>query len=134
MALADVWGDDTPELLFVAAHPDYPMGRSLLTIVTCENAQAVTLFQADWDFLATAGLDYTVYLAEDGTLWADNSYVSTRRVYEPRSFTETADGLTMADAASLPAPAQLLLSNQEEVETAMSVDEALAYLQEMGGV
>ena len=134
VALADVWGDGTPELLFVAAHPDYPMGESFLTIVTCENGQAVTLLQESWDFLAGSGLRYTVFLAEDGTLWADTNYYSSRLVEEPRSFTETADGLTMADAASLPTPAQALLSNQSEAEAAMSVDEALAYLQEMCSV
>ena len=74
-----------------------------------------------------------MFLAEDGTLWADASYSSSHLVEEPRALTESADGLTMGAAETLPAPAQLLLSNQEEAEAAMTVDEATALLGENGG-
>ena len=133
VALADVWGDGTPELLFVAADPDLPWSESFLTVVTCQNGQAATLLQANWDFYAGSGLRYTVFLAEDGTLWADASYSSSHLVEEPRAFTESADGLTMGAAETLPAPVQFLLSNQEEAEAAMTVDEATAFLGESGG-
>lgn len=133
VALADVWGDGTPELLFVAADPDLPWSESFLTVVTCQNGQAATLLQANWDFYAGSGLRYTVFLAEDGTLWADASYSSSHLVEEPRAFTESADGLTMGAAETLPASAQLLLSNQEEAEAAMTVDEATTFLRESGG-
>ena len=66
-------------------------------------------------------------------VWADASYSSSHLVEEPRAFTESADGLTMGAAETLPAPAQLLLSNQEEAEAAMTVDEATALLGENGG-
>ena len=66
-------------------------------------------------------------------VWADASYSSSHLVEEPRAFTESADGLTMGAAETLPAPAQLLLSNQEEAEAAMTVDEATAFLGESGG-
>ena len=134
VALADVWGDGTPELLFVASDPDLPWSQSVLTIVTCQNGQAVTILQEDWDFFAGSGLRYTVFLAEDGTLWADASYSTSHLVEDPRIFTENADGLTMGAAETLPDPAQVLLSNQEEAEAAMTVDEAMAFLQESGGV
>ena len=133
VALADVWGDGTPELLFVAADPDLPWSESFLTVVTCQNGQAASLLQANWDFYAGSGLRYTVFLAEDGTLWADASYSSSHLVEEPRAFTESADGLNMGAAETLPAPAQLLLSNQEEAGAAMTVDEATAFLRESGG-
>ena len=66
-------------------------------------------------------------------VWADASYSSSHLVEEPRAFTESADGLTMGAAETLPAPAQLLLSNQEEAGAAMTVDEATAFLRESGG-
>ena len=124
VALADVWGDSTPELLFVASDPDLPWSQSVLTIVTCQNGQTVTILQEDWDFFAGSGLRYTVFLAEDGTLWADTNYYTSRLVEDPRAFAERAGGLTMGAAESLPDPAQVILSNQMEAEAAMTVDEA----------
>ena len=132
VALADVWGDSTPELLFVASDPDLPWSQSVLTIVTCQNGQAVTILQEDWDFFAGSGLRYTVFLAEDGTLWADTNYYTSRLVEEPWAFAESAGGLTMGAAESLPDPAQVILSNQKEAEAAMTVDEAEALLRNGG--
>lgn len=132
VALADVWGDGTPELLFVASDPDLPWSQSVLTIVTCQNGQAVTILQEDWDFFAGSGLRYTVFLAEDGTLWADTNYYTSRLVEEPWAFAESAGGLTMGAAESLPDPAQVILSNQKEAEAAMTVDEAEALLRNGG--
>ena len=133
VALADVWGDGTPELLFVAADPDLTWAESFLNVVTCQNGEAVTLLRENWDFFVASGLRYTVFLAEDGSLWADTNYYSSRLVEDPRAFTESADGLTMGPAEALPAPTRLLLSNQEETKAAMTVDEATAFLRESGG-
>ena len=129
VALADVWGDGTPELIYVAADPDYPYSASYLTILTFQDGQTVPLLRESWDFFAGSNLSYTLFQGPEGkTLYADTSYFASSRVTERYVFSETADALSMEQTGELPETGLLVMSTLETAEGAMTPQEAEAFL------
>ncbi len=133
VAVADVWGDSTPELFYVAADEAHPYAASWLNILTWQDGQLVPLLRESWDFFAGSNLSYTVFQAEDGALWADTSYFASSRVTQRYAIREEGGALTLLPAEELPAPARVLLSNQESAPEAMTRTEAESLLREREG-
>ncbi len=131
VAFADVYGDETPEILFVEADETYPWSESYLTILTYQDGQVVTLLRESWDFYAGSMLTYTLFQSADGkTLYADTSYSTSQQVTELYVFSESGGALSMDRVEELPGKDTLVLSNRYAVDTAMTREEAAAFLTE----
>lgn len=131
MAFADVYGDEMPEMLFVEADETYPWSESYLTILTYQGGQVVTLLRESWDFYAGSMLTYTLFQSADGkTLYADTSYSTSQQVTELYVFSESGGALSMDRVEELPGKDTLVLSNRYAVDTAMTREEAAAFLTE----
>ena len=129
VALADVYGDSTPELIFVEASEAYPRSASYLRVFTYADGQAVSLLNTSWDFFAGSMLSYTLFQAEgDKTLYASTSYYTSKRVTELFSFAEGVGALLQEETNTLPEPARVLMSNLPEADSAMTLEEAEAML------
>ena len=129
VALADVYGGSTPELIFVEASEAYPWSASYLRVFTYADGQAVSLLNTSWDFFAGSMLSYTLFQAEgDKTLYASTSYYTSNRVTELFSFAEGDGALLQEETNSLPEPARVLMSNLTEADSAMTLEEAEAML------
>ena len=131
VAFTDVYGDSTPEMIFVEADPALPLSQSHLTIVTFRDGQAVTILQEDWDFFAGSGLRYTLFQETNfQPLYAKTSYYNSKKVEEHYAFTEAEGALRMESAEYTPSSGQIVLSNQGKSGMGMTVDEAAAFLAE----
>ena len=133
VAFADVYGDETPEIIFVEADETYPWSESYLTILTYQDGQVSTLMRESWDFYAGSMLTYTLFQSADGkTLYADTGYSTSQQVTERYVFSESAGALTMEQVKELPSMDELVLSNRYAVDTAMTREEAAGFLAENG--
>lgn len=133
VAFADVYGDETPEMIFVEADETYPWSESYLTILTYQGGQVSTLMRESWDFYAGSMLTYTLFQSADGkTLYADTSYSTSQQVTERYVFSESAGALTMEQVKELPSMDELVLSNRYAVDAAMTREEAAGFLAENG--
>lgn len=131
VAFTDVYGDNTPEMIFVEADPALPLSQSHLTIVTFRDGQAVTILQEDWDFFAGSGLKYTLFQETNfQPLYAKTSYYNSKKVEEHYAFTEAEGALRMESAEYTPSSGHIVLSNQGKSGMGMTVDEAAAFLAE----
>ena len=133
VAFADVYGDETPEMIFVEADETYPWSESYLTILTYQGGQVSTLLRESWDFYAGSMLTYTLFQSADGkTLYADTGYSTSQQVTERYVFSESAGALTMEQVKELPSMDELVLSNRYAVDAAMTREEAAGFLAENG--
>nr|WP_325194093.1 sigma-70 family RNA polymerase sigma factor [uncultured Oscillibacter sp.] len=133
VAFADVYGDETPEMIFVEADETYPWSESYLTILTYQGGQVSTLMRESWDFYAGSMLTYTLFQSADGkTLYADTGYSTSQQVTERYVFSESAGALTMEQVKELPSMDELVLSNRYAVDAAMTREEAAVFLAENG--
>lgn len=93
VALADVYGDDTPELIYIDANVDTGESwKSTLHVVTAIDGAAAELYAADWDYNAGSGMRYTLFLTENDKrlhLFTKSRDEDTRTVY---SVLDEADG------------------------------------------
>ena len=129
VALADVWGDDTKELILVQATAPNSF-QSSLVILTCQDGQAVTLLEESWDFLAGSGLSYTLFQgAQDKTLYATTSYSTGEgRVYINYIFEESGGALLMTETDDLPDQSLTVLCHPGSADESMHLDMAMAVL------
>ena len=129
VAVADVFGDDTPELICVEADEVYPESVSYLTVLTWQDGQVVSLLRESWDFFAGSMLSYTLYQGADGkTLYADTSYFTSQTVIEQFCLEERGGALTLRQVETLPAVKRVILSNETDAPQAMTSAEAAAFL------
>ena len=131
IAFTDVYGDSTPEMIFVEADAALPWSESHLTIVTFRDGQAVTILQEDWDFYVGSGLRYTLFQETDlQPLYAYTSYYTSYNVETYYAFQEAEGALRMEPTEYAPSAGQTVLSNRGGSGMGMTVDEAAAFLAE----
>lgn len=97
VAIVDVYGDDTPELIYIDTDPNEEYSsQSTLHIVTFYNNKTVELYKSDWDFNGGGwGLAYTLcFVKNDSRLYLFSSSADS---YEAIEY----DVLDEADGPSL---------------------------------
>ena len=62
VAFSDVYGDETPEMIYVSLDPSIPGGVcTKLNIVTSENGRVRSLYTRNWDVMAGGGFYYALF-------------------------------------------------------------------------
>ena len=128
--LADIYGDETPELICIEAAGESPEDGSVLTVLTWQEGRTVNLLSEPWDNTGGIPLSYTLYQTEgDKALYAHTGYNDGGiRVVTRYCLEETEDGPVFRQVESPPHIERVLLSNATEAPEAMTSAEAAAFL------
>ena len=98
VVIADVCGDDTPELIYVAGGTDQSCYCADLHIATYRNGSVVELYNSAWDSVAGGGFYYYLFKGKtDKSLYAYKSYGDDYWVNEYARFAEENGQLVQKD-------------------------------------